>query len=437
RRGLGSAIIELKKNPERYKYRDIVLRCCLKDIAYDVQIEGTKGHYLYTAICALGAKDEFEDILINTFMKRLEHRLFQQLADILFLYADDGSEKTRNALRAKYQCLTEQLSRQRTFPYRYCEREQFEELMIYEVDTRKWAAFKECVADAGRISMMRKDDACDDYDWFLDHCKNIFGNEKIARYFDIASEKSAEVKAFVGAINELEIIREENSRLRVEPEVTLEGYVTRARELEKDEYAYGRMRISAVGFSRQADQNDLKNLVSIIIGEQSDEIKANMLRVFRDIDFPADIDLLINYAESDCERLQDIAIVALERFEDRRVHDLSLKLITSGNLDAGLPLLINNWSRQDEIVIREHVLSSRKVSHATQLNIREIYTKHRSKSCGDILEHVYRYGACAYCRSAIVEAMWRSHVLRTNILDECLYDSYDETRKMAKRIKKS
>jgi hypothetical protein len=39
RRGLGSAIIELQTNPERDKYKDIVLRCCLKDISYDVRKE--------------------------------------------------------------------------------------------------------------------------------------------------------------------------------------------------------------------------------------------------------------------------------------------------------------------------------------------------------------------------------------------------------------
>ena len=436
RRGLGSAIIELYENPERSKYLNIALRCCLKNIGYDVQSEGTKGYYLYTAICALGEKDEFEDIIIDAFMKRLENRLFQQLADILCLYADDGSKKARNALSTKYQCLAKQLVAQRAFPHRYCEREQFEYLMICEVDTYKWPAFKKCIVDAGRISMMRKDDACNCYDWFLSHGENIFGKEKIDKYLDIASKESAEVRAFVTAINKLEIIRKENLRLRIEPEVTLESYISRAKELEKDQYAYPHMSVSAMSFLRQSNQSDLRNLVTAIIDEPSDEIKANMLRAFRDTDFPADIDLLVNYAESDCERLQDIAIDALARFEDRRVHDLSVKLITSGNLDAGLPLLINNWSKHVEPLIREHILSSRRVSHAMQQNILDIYTKHRSKSCGDILEHVYRHGECAYCRYGIVEAMWKRRVLQTSILGECLYDSYDETRKMARRIKK-
>ena len=50
RRGLGSAILELKNNPEREKYHDSVMKFCLKDIAHDTQIEGTKGYY-NTEIC--------------------------------------------------------------------------------------------------------------------------------------------------------------------------------------------------------------------------------------------------------------------------------------------------------------------------------------------------------------------------------------------------
>ena len=52
RRGIGSAIVELRQSPDRDKYKELVLRCCLKDIGYDVQIEGTKGYYLYLMISA-------------------------------------------------------------------------------------------------------------------------------------------------------------------------------------------------------------------------------------------------------------------------------------------------------------------------------------------------------------------------------------------------
>ena len=436
RRGLGGAVIELQKNPDRYKYRDIVLRCCLKNIAYDTQCEGTKGHYLYTAVCALGAKDEFEDILIGAFMNRLELHFFSQLFDILRLYADDGSEKAKNALRKKYQSLAEQLTRQRTFPFKYCEREQFEALMEYEVITNKWPAFKKCVEDAGRIIIKRNDDDGCFYECFIEQSEDVFGKERVARYFDTASEKSAEAGAFVASMRNLQEIQEENRRLRTEPEVTLDSYIAIARELEKSEYPLAEMMRFTHIFSRQGTTDDFLNLVSVIEGEQSDEIKAKLLTVFRRIKFPGDIELLIKYAQSDYYWLQYIAVEALERFKDQRVHDLAIKFIESGNLEAGLPLLIKNWRGSDEPLIRERVLASKRASHSLQWNLRDIYGEHSSKTCGDILEHAYRNGDCSYCRSSIVKVMQKNRVLSADILNECLYDSYDDTRKMAQRIQK-
>jgi len=436
RRGLGSAIVELKENPDREKYRKIVLRCCLKNIAYDTQFEGSKGYYLYAAIRTFETKDDFESIIISAFMKRLEYNLFQQLTDILCQLAEDGCKKAINALRRKYHDLLKQLARQKSFPSKYREREQFEYLMICAVNTNNWPAFRRCITDAGSIIMNRNDDKCNAYDWFLSHCRYSFGKERITQFFDSAHNTSMEVKAFAEATDELERVRENHSRQRVESTVTLESYVTRARSVEKKDYSYSDLFYSATRFSRQTNQGDLLELVSIIANEPSDEIRVNLLRVFRYTDFPADISLLIGYAESANGQLCDIAVDALGRVKDPRVHDLAIKFIENGNLDHGLHLLINNWRKQDEELIHERVLGSKRVSHSMHQDLRDIYSNHRSKSCGAILEHAYWYGECSFCRSGIVRVMWKNRVLKTSILNECLYDSYDETRAMARKILK-
>ena len=79
------------------------------------------------------------------------------------------------------------------------------------------------------------------------------------------------------------------------------------------------------------------------------------------------------------------------------------------------------------------VMKSQRVSHALQMYLREIYSKHRSASCVEILIHAYRNGECSYCRSEIVQAMGKNGALPDEILVACQYDSYDETRKYAKR----
>ena len=70
RRGLGNAIIELNENPDRARYHDIVLRYCLRDIAYDTQVEGTKGYYLYTAIKTF----DNPELFLNKIAEKFEGR---------------------------------------------------------------------------------------------------------------------------------------------------------------------------------------------------------------------------------------------------------------------------------------------------------------------------------------------------------------------------
>lgn len=169
--------------------------------------------------------------------------------------------------------------------------------------------------------------------------------------------------------------------------------------------------------------------------EPSDEIRANLLRVFKYIDYPNDLDDLIDYTNSSNEKLRNTALDALERLKDQRVHHLAAALIECGRLEDGLPLLVRNWRKYDEALIRKQLFRSTKVSHDVQINLQRIYWNHRSNSCGDILEYVYKHGECAYCRWGIVDDMWKNRVLKDSILEECLYDSYDETRKLARRIK--
>lgn len=156
RRGIGSAIDELKQNENRGKYKEIVYRCCLKDIGYDTQSEGSKGYYLYSAISALGCEDEFIQKFAEVYQKRLPHAFMQQLTDILLSYVWDGSAEAMSILRKKYDQLKGRLMKQKDFPTRNCERELFEELMIDFLSFGKWKAFKKCVDDVGAIILARK-----------------------------------------------------------------------------------------------------------------------------------------------------------------------------------------------------------------------------------------------------------------------------------------
>ena len=68
-------------------------------------------------------------------------------------------------------------------------------------------------------------------------------------------------------------------------------------------------------------------------------------------------------------------------------------------------------------------------------DIVNIYTHHRSVNAFSALLRVYQKGDCTHCRYGIVRAMNHCKVLMNEIVEECLCDSYEDTRKLAKRIK--
>jgi len=431
RRGIGSAIVELKQNANREKFKKIVYRCCMKDIGYDTQIEGTKGYYLYSAISSLGCEEEFLHTIKDVYMKRLPDGLMQQLTDILLLYATDGFSQATSILRDKYHQLKEILMKQKNFPTRYCEREQFEELMITFIHLEKWKSFKQCVDDAGAIILARKDDTCAYYDWFLGCAETQFGKSKVWKYLNAASTQSEYVRIFVTEYQKIENTGKEY-QANLQP-VTLAFLIT-----EINNYLLGKRPYGIIGhcisFARIASEEELVNLAKYIESADSDVVKTQLLRVFRKAKYPLEKKYLIDLVHSNNPELREAAIYALVRFKDEQIHDLAIQLLELGETELGLLLHEANWKKSDEPLIREVVMKSQRVSHSLQMYLREVYSKHRSASCGEILIHAYKNGECSFCRSEIVQAMGKNGVLPDEILVECQYDSYNETRKYANRL---
>ena len=187
-------------------------------------------------------------------------------------------------------------------------------------------------------------------------------------------------------------------------------------------------------FAREASKEELIKLAKYIETEDNDFVKTQLLRIFRRVDYPLSKKILIDLAHSNNIELRETAIDALGRFKDEQIHDLAIEFLEAGDTEFGLALLKENWKKSDDPLIRRLVVKSQRVPHYMQMDLRDIYSNHRSSSCGEILLHAYRNGECSFCRSEIITAMGKNGVLTDKILLECQYDSYDETRKYANRL---
>jgi len=446
RRGLGSAIIKLKTNPNREKYRDIVMRTCLKDIAYDTQVEGTKGYYLYAAILTLDNQEEFLNNIAEKFNKRLSWRLSEQLYDILCCFSKDGHEFADKTLEKKYNELKDRLPTMRNYSFTYCEREQFEKLMIRKMGN-DFELFRQCVNDIGEMTLRRGGDDCLFYDWFLNTAEDKFGeevhaylgskeNENIAAlhlyYTKSMTEKNNKMSLRVMTANDFLQSYRPKQNISKKLSVTIEQLIVKASELEVGEYPIPH-RITPLSrqFASEATEKELEALANIALEESSDFIKACLLRTFSFVNFPFNVELLFPYALSDNEYLRAIVSESLSRFKDKRIHTLALQLLEDNQVENALKLLEYNFELEDEDLIRKHIKLSKQVTCGMVTSITKIYEQHKSTTCGDILLHFYRNIICTHCRYYIVKAMIENKVISSDLLEECKHDSYDETRKLA------
>ena len=440
RRGLGGAIVELKNVKDKSVYRDIVLRCCLRDISYDWQVEGTKGFYLYQAICALGKKDELENIIIDRFLSRCNDRLFCQLTDILSYSAQDGSLPAIDALHKKYDYFLAKNAR--LIKNRIDEGFQWETVATSLFAIDGFPAFKRYAMDMGTLLHEYPDrQNVLYYYWFITEAEDTFGKKRTTAYIDKMYVESDAIKSLIDTIKGDELSRKQYQENLKEEQVTVKTVLQAAQELASGEIEhYGSVMRLRHPFLKNASETDILELAHTALNQNNETIKGLVLRIFLSYmswrkPFPLGAAPLFEYAQSSNKILYETALCLLEEFRDKRIHDLAVMLLkTNGIKSFALGLLKKNYRKSDDPIITEAVKKALNIPQYVQRDIVDIYSRHRSVNALPILLNVYEKGECSHCRYNIVKAMHHCGVLSDNILSDCLCDSYEDTRKFAKRL---
>jgi len=444
RRGLGSAIIELKNSDNKAIYRSIILRYCLRDISYDWQIEGTKGDFLYFAICASGERAYFESAIIEKFLSRNNDNLLCQLADVLSCCAKGGSALAKDALHAKYEYfLTKKGRLVKNFKNRIIDEGfQWEKVALHLFTLDGFSAFTRYATDIGEL--LCKNPGGSNvlyYDSFITEAGGIFGKKRINVFLDKAYEKSNAIKAIMDTLKREELSRKQYQEKRKGGQVTVEVLAKTAREMASGEINhYGPIIRLRRPFLKNATDTDVLELAHIVLREKNETVKGLLLCIFLSNSawnkpFPLGVAPLLEYAQSNNEVLFENALDRLAEFKDSKVHDMAVQLLKDkGIKSSALGLLKNNYRKSDDPIIAEAIKKASSIPQRVQSDIIDIYSRHRSANAFPILRYVYEKGICSHCRFGIVITMHQCKVLPDDILAECLYDSYEDTRNYAKRL---
>lgn len=433
-RGLGSALIELQSCGDPQKFSDIVLYGCVHNTTYDIQCEGDRGWYLYQAAKLAGDKEAVETAVIQRFFKiREDEWLFNQLTSILYRFAADGGKDARAALYQQYENMLAELSPERSKirgMYRtYPRRDMFDWLCVWLTSLDGWGAFKRILRDVCE-TLLPKDEDCFFSEWFYDNSKDKFGKKRIDDYLRKQSGQSPNIRIYYEKAKAWDTYVYSEQPIPTFEEViaAIDGQEFQGRGI-------------VMRFARNASSEELEKLATAAINETDAKIQFELLwpfRRFASFSFPEEF--LLRLSASDDDSLRDVAFDIMGRNPSEKTRQLALSLIRSGNdVENGISLLAKNLRPEDEAVLCEAVKMfpvrrDGESWHSAFMAAKDGLKAMRGKPKTDILEYIYHNTFCGSCREHVVWLMHKKKALPADILLECQYDSYSDTRAFAERV---
>ena len=419
-RGLGRCVIAVRKEPE--KYRDLVIWACKRNFAYDAQSEGTRSWYTYTMANAYPDKETFINTAAEALKKYRPNGSWDllHLSEILMFFAMDGYESARKALEEKYQEVLMGMFARKHRPDRvFYELSDLEQLGLVRAVDR--TSFLRIAKDFGRLYQEKKYMYDGDFAWFFSSKGGQF-----RKTMESAARKDEDIACFFQRESADIVAREELwEQRKVNPKENLTG-----------------VRLSR-WMASKADKETVERYALAYREQTQPELRAVALTAFSCCPYPDDPHPIIEDTRSNCEELQNTAWRALENIRYPAVRAFALNNIANGiRTPENFALLATNYVPEDEEIMEELLqeLITKKdwdSFHAAGMDIYRafhegsgiLHPKH-------LLPILYEYNPCSFCRESALVYMSKHRMLTKELLEECLYDSNDDIRRMAaKRLK--
>lgn len=192
-------------------------------------------------------------------------------------------------------------------------------------------------------------------------------------------------------------------------------------------------------FGRHATEDEINLIFEKILNEERDDQLYRALWVFRRRALPRLDNKIFDLAKSDNEKLRTAAIAALMHTSDASIRNLAIEIHNTKDaihFAGALELFRNNYQSGDHIYIEKALIETDDMDlvHTVGLDLLDIFAKHPKAELLKCMLWVYENTQCAHCRNGIVELLDKAQILPDIIREECLFDSYFDTREIAKNI---
>jgi hypothetical protein len=405
---------------------DLVLKACLHDQSWDPQCEYSKSNWLFSMFFKTPYYPAFSKSIIKALKRETKHWDLQQLFMLSMEMALAGDEIAKVAL-------SERALKQARLPLNDdgLGVEQF--IIVYGTQ-----GVLELARIYGQRLIENPNDCIPGDMWYFDR-PNETEQKKIL--FENSQTDQA-IKTYCDYLIKERIFAEPGKyrfsfRKQLRKEFPIRRILQEAQNLKGDFYDFRR-------WGNYASKKELELVYSKLIVEKKRSVRVRLLWCFFRAPLPRLDEVFFKWANGKDPGIKAGVFNVLANLKNARIHELAQKIFLSGALsDANteaLLLFVNNYQKVDAKLINQALVSqnpSVRDAHNLGLNLIKLASNNKDAKLSKALRWAYITTPCALCRENIVKLLDESGQLKSNMLKECLFDSNEETRKMAEQKIKS
>lgn len=418
-RGLGRGLLAVRKDPARY--RDLVLRACSRNLAFDTQCEGARTWYVWQLVSCYEDRTPFRDVAAEKLRNKKPDWGWDifSFSELLGWFAQDGDTEADRVLWEKY---AELLNCLRAFR-RPCKKKWATRDCLESVSLAlswKEENYARIAADLGRLFLENLGFTAWHFEWLYDSRPRGF-NQRLKK--KAAGDPALE--AWFASFDAL--MRQEEERRQAWQEA--------APDAERPVTVGGR-RLS-VYLKRKAPEL-APRYAEAYLAEEAPEARAAALEVFSVCPYPLDPAPLIADAGSEHPALRAAALEALAEVRHPSARRFALE-----HLDEepfwGLLIALKNCEPEDEGLLTSRIAGLRidyaetAGWHGVHMQILQLF--HRDSGVAKppkyLLPILYETTLCSCCRKYAVAIMSRRRMIPDAMWEELLWDSNEEIRSLA------
>lgn len=402
----GRAILFARDN-DASEFRDLILDACLNCYAFDVQIEGARGSFMHELTGYLPDRDFYRAEVLRSLRHCGDDNHARQRFHFAACMADDGSEPAKRAMYDNY----------RPGP------QSGEAIGIEFVEMDGIPGMLFAVEKLG--ALLNDGTKQVDMGWLISHSHEVLGEVEVSEALQLAAVDSPNIAIYIGAMNRPTAGSDSptNSEVR---SWTYSQLLQRA-----DRHPVNRW----MSWGRTADDGHLLSAARGLIAANGDDDVAAHLRIFWRREFPLEPEVLLNFTESENEKVRRGALIALRNVSDSGVRDLALRLITTRAEQRGfaIDILNKNFHPGDHVFVLEWFRSEEQpeILHSIGLGLEDFRKAHPDDAIIiPTLLALYERGPCSSCREGAVRKLILAGSLPEEIAAECAFDSNSDIREL-------